>query len=123
MYCLKCGTQLPEDAKFCYKCGTPTGETGNKSEKEVFEYCEIEMKQDTYMLMSQRTWFYADAVSPLKGKYQAMKSQGVNHKDSDSPEVVAVLNEFIQALTKDGWELLPETGRWSHSLRFRRREK
>lgn len=25
MFCRKCGAQLEEDAKFCEKCGTPTG--------------------------------------------------------------------------------------------------
>ncbi len=24
MFCVKCGQQLPDDAKFCFKCGTPT---------------------------------------------------------------------------------------------------
>ena len=24
MFCRNCGAQLPDDSKFCYKCGTPT---------------------------------------------------------------------------------------------------
>ncbi len=28
MFCEKCGTQLPDDARFCSKCGTPTGGGG-----------------------------------------------------------------------------------------------
>jgi DNA-directed RNA polymerase subunit RPC12/RpoP len=27
MFCLKCGAQLPDDASFCMKCGTPVGKT------------------------------------------------------------------------------------------------
>ena len=27
--CKKCGTELPENAKFCGTCGTPTEETAN----------------------------------------------------------------------------------------------
>lgn len=28
MYCIKCGTQLPDDAKFCSSCGTPIPQGG-----------------------------------------------------------------------------------------------
>lgn len=28
IYCVKCGTGLPDDAKFCAKCGTPVGAPG-----------------------------------------------------------------------------------------------
>ncbi len=28
IYCVKCGTQLPDDAKFCAKCGTPIAAVG-----------------------------------------------------------------------------------------------
>ena len=29
MFCMNCGTKLPDDAKFCYKCGTKLGITQN----------------------------------------------------------------------------------------------
>lgn len=29
MFCMNCGTKLPDDAKFCYKCGTQLGITQN----------------------------------------------------------------------------------------------
>jgi hypothetical protein len=28
MFCIKCGTSLPDGAQFCSKCGTPTGQAG-----------------------------------------------------------------------------------------------
>jgi hypothetical protein len=31
IYCTKCGTSLPDDAKFCAKCGTPVGAAGGAS--------------------------------------------------------------------------------------------
>ena len=31
IYCTKCGTSLPDDAKFCAKCGAPIGATGAAS--------------------------------------------------------------------------------------------
>ena len=29
MFCMNCGTKLPDDAKFCYKCGIQLGITQN----------------------------------------------------------------------------------------------
>ena len=44
MFCVKCGQQLPDNAKFCFQCGTPVG--GNNvappSLPERWETCEIE---------------------------------------------------------------------------------
>ncbi len=35
MYCLKCGAQLPDDASFCMKCGTPVGKSsGSKLQSQ-----------------------------------------------------------------------------------------
>lgn len=30
MYCMKCGAQLPDDASFCYKCGSSTSPTATE---------------------------------------------------------------------------------------------
>lgn len=35
MFCKNCGWKLPEDAKFCVKCGTPTESTAASTEKIV----------------------------------------------------------------------------------------
>src|SRR5690348_976063 len=34
MYCLKCGSQLPDDAAFCSKCGARTDSTGQTSQAQ-----------------------------------------------------------------------------------------
>lgn len=44
MYCTKCGAELPDDANFCSKCGTPVTEAGERSKansmanKSVFRF-------------------------------------------------------------------------------------
>ena len=45
MFCVKCGTQLPEDAAFCYKCGTPIQVAASAPPvREVLETLEIEAR-------------------------------------------------------------------------------
>lgn len=34
MFCMNCGTKLPDDAKFCFKCGTQLGATANREEEK-----------------------------------------------------------------------------------------
>ncbi len=36
-YCMNCGTLLPEDAKFCYKCGTSQNNQNEDITKELTE--------------------------------------------------------------------------------------
>ncbi len=33
-YCMNCGQQLPDGARFCSTCGTPAGETSNNSQRQ-----------------------------------------------------------------------------------------
>lgn len=35
MFCRKCGKQIPDDSKFCYKCGTPVEMTLERSATEA----------------------------------------------------------------------------------------
>ena len=36
MFCMKCGTKLPDDAEFCFKCGTrvPKAAAGSTTESQ-----------------------------------------------------------------------------------------
>ena len=34
MYCMKCGAQLPDDAKFCFKCGATMGNGGGSQSQQ-----------------------------------------------------------------------------------------
>lgn len=34
MYCMKCGNQLPEDARFCEKCGTPVNKVDEGNQRQ-----------------------------------------------------------------------------------------
>ena len=42
MRCAKCGTELPEEAAFCWKCGQPQkpAESPAAAEPE-YEYCDL----------------------------------------------------------------------------------
>lgn len=42
-FCSKCGTQLNDGAKFCPKCGNPTGSTQKESSSTNFSNCSIEL--------------------------------------------------------------------------------
>ena len=47
MFCMNCGTQLPENAKFCFKCGTPQKYLGQveapkQIEEPRWDICQIE---------------------------------------------------------------------------------
>lgn len=128
MHCMKCGAQLPQDAKFCYKCGTPVGQAKTEGVKEIqWEYCEIQREKKTNWLGRDKNWFYIDVVSPHKGKYQSLKSRefrrdSINHHHSTDKEVQQIFDEFVtQLTTKEGWEPLPARGQWWYQLRFRRR--
>ncbi len=35
MYCIKCGAQLPDDAKFCYKCGAAQAASGQGGQQQA----------------------------------------------------------------------------------------
>ncbi|MDE7108176.1 MAG: zinc-ribbon domain-containing protein [Clostridiales bacterium] len=42
MFCKNCGTQLTDDSRFCYKCGTPTHIAEQKDKIELNDYDPFE---------------------------------------------------------------------------------
>ena len=56
MKCLNCGSELPEEAKFCFSCGAKTTHNdvdGNKDEPAVVEETEIEEVEETELVESR----------------------------------------------------------------------
>lgn len=124
MHCMKCGAQLPPDAKFCYKCGTPVGNIGDNPTKEQWEYCEIQQKRNYHWFFSNKSQvqLYAEAVSPKNGRYTAVESSRTKYIDSsiDIKKIEPLLDEITLKLVQSGWEPLSERGEAWYSLRFRR---
>ena len=41
MFCSTCGTELPDEANFCWKCGQPVKESVSRAVPAQYEFCEI----------------------------------------------------------------------------------
>ncbi len=128
MFCSNCGTQLPDEANFCWKCGKPQ-KTGVQVDEPKWETCEI-VYADIRLAgpLSRTIQFWAKAVGPL-GVYNAGESTKVKAGVSDSYEPcewnnkhVTAVNSLVAQLAKDNWQPLPR-GQYWYSYRFQRQVK
>lgn len=66
MFCRKCGTQLPDDSKFCYKCGSPV---------QIAEQKDQITKKDDYdpfeSLVSPANNYAPQAQTPPQAQQQS----------------------------------------------------
>lgn len=94
-----------------------------------WEYCEI-LRSCDEGFFHHTYCFYAEALSPKKGKYIAMKSDGFKkftfllhfpYTEPARSEAEQYCDQLIDWLVKDGWEPLPERGENWWNLRFRRK--
>ena len=120
MYCVNCGTELPDEANFCWKCGiAQPGASEVLAHK--WEYCEI-LAEDASFRFWARFRFSAKAVGP-QGTYMAARSpETFSSPDpySSDRKHVAACDALVQKLVRDGWEPISEKGpRW-YSYKFRR---
>lgn len=91
-YCVKCGTQIAENAKFCQKCGHPTGVNGDQTTRnqefvgklykcpncgEVLKSFEINCPSCGYELRGIKA---SSAVKEFALKLEAIE-QGVNMRN------------------------------------------
>ena len=124
MFCSQCGTQLPDDANFCLKCGQPTGQAPAGVGPEKWEHCQIERKCSAGFLGLRAwtmCWFWADAVGPA-GRFSAGESR--KYSDLTGEEgMQAIHNELVQQLIHGGWEPTTERGEDRFQRRFRRPAK
>ena len=141
MYCSNCGTQLPEDASFCLRCGEPQKE-GGKAIELRWETCEIDWRivEEAQSRTTSKIKWVANAIGP-NGKYLAGEtsvfegrvgnnfpftySYHTKHIDSKTNEknIIArrALDDFIAKLSKDGWDYVGKYDDFEWALRFRRR--
>lgn len=121
MYCVNCGTQLPDDANFCLKCGKPQKlRVQGQTKEPKWETCEI----DCYVV--KRTWAYsylafiAEAYGP-NGKYRAGEtSASIRNWPVGSRTETILLDGLVQKLLKDRWEYVGQFGDKWYQKRLRR---
>lgn len=125
MYCSNCGTQIPDDANFCFKCGKPQ-RTNIQSDEPKWETCEIFYQKSTEGLTGTRGNFYAESIGPDGVKKFARTEEfgcGYNcwEPERDNRKIVQIHQELITLLVKNGWESLGTRGENWWSARFRRK--
>ncbi len=106
MYCPYCGTQIPDDASFCSKCGKPQSVTRPTSEKQVARQIEWEY------------WTWKAGVPT--GMHIGSISKESRDRSGRVPEPYVRLQFWqqiqsrvlpvIQKLSDDGWEPITEIG-------------
>jgi zinc ribbon protein len=128
MYCIGCGTELPDDANFCLRCGKPQKKGVKIADESVteakYETCEIGW--DKAGLLSLEFW--AKAIGP-NGVYNAGEVKFTpgpfrqrEYPDNDESNACEALNTLIKQLTQDGWQPLTRGPYW-YNYRFQRRVK
>jgi hypothetical protein len=117
MFCTRCGIQLPEEANFCWKCGTSIGGTVAAPSSVAYEFCQIAREsaggnRDRWsarvgsQVIGASRVFQADL-----GTFDAMLVPLTWGGDSKIKHRLATerqqaLLELISALTAKGWEPL-----------------
>ncbi|MGH7488485.1 MAG: zinc ribbon domain-containing protein [bacterium] len=126
MFCTICGTELPEDANFCLKCGRPQREgiapptDGGKSRARK-EHCRI-----TYFekktLPGVRHQLYAEGTDAEGKDYVIAQSDFLIAPFNQGPRLQAIRN-LVQKLEAEGWELtsIPTNEKDYVGYRFQRR--
>jgi hypothetical protein len=95
IYCMSCGAELPEAARYCWRCGTPQ-----------------QAADATPSSVAQPRWEYTDIVVPLDF---AIKPNLVRQPFQDAaPLINARVYQVLSAAAQDGWQ--PESSADAASL-------
>ena len=133
MFCAHCGTQLPDEANFCMKCGKPLRADQHVDEPR-YETCQIVYEifgRDGFFRNAKiRFWVkaygpngeYSVAVSPevlLGGSEDSLPYGGKYFKIAQK-----AISDLTNELLKDGWEYIGPYGRSDYWQKlFRRRAR
>ena len=124
MFCMACGSELPDDANFCLKCGRPQrgGVTLEKAALTRYEICEIR----SIMLKRAGTFsgplcqFQAMTGGP-DGRQAVLKSETFRGlPEFEEKRAKPALDGLITELTRDGWEFDGSYDGWYWAIPFKR---
>jgi len=111
MYCSKCGTQLPDEANFCWKCGQPQKQAA--SEPVQYEVCIIKLSQGIL------TWRWEVWI----GRNRIAQSDAFPWFTGDIDGMTRQKNaELVSQLLSQGWEVLT-ANRFGNVVSMRRPTK
>lgn len=126
MDCSNCGQELPDGARFCWRCGAPTGEPTLRageftdmrpSQPSGYEVCEID-----YWRGYLKCDFYARSVPVESGQEVARSPLFLwlrNIPPQRDGKALAAHTALVQRLLDAGWEPHGTRGPW-YAQRFRR---
>ena len=120
MFCPNCGTQLPDEVNFCWKCGKTQRSATITSSETQYEHCRIELVEIGYRFLQGTFYqFDANAIGP-NGPYVAGQSKQFSDLMNENQQP-AILNTLIRQLVADGWEAVETKGSEWYQHGFRRR--
>lgn len=106
MFCSKCGTELPDEANFCCKCGHPVKESASRAAPVQYEYCEIRGGWDRHeRFWRMQAWVGDTAIAGTRslkrprGIYSVRKK---NHEFNHAQD--QAIRELVAELANQGWE-------------------
>ncbi len=128
MFCMNCGTELPDEANFCWKCGKPQKQTvpagGSEPVAEPqWETCQIVFAQTHQGFLGKKGMFKVEATGP-NGTYSVCQTPEFPvgaEPDRDNLQVQKVHNALVARLKNEGWEITGIRGtKWWESEFSRR---
>lgn len=132
MYCQNCGTQLPDDASFCLKCGRPQ-QAGVQAQTAtpLWETCEIQWRNTSKkgFFSNPTICFVAERIGPdgtqiigiTENVISTHPASSLDSKE-EKQQMYSYVDQLKANLLRDGWEPTGQ-GRGWWELSFRRRVK
>lgn len=130
-FCQHCGTEMPDEARFCSSCGRPLADPaagGGPQQRDSCEIVSVWLSEKWGILPSDYLQFRAMATGP-SGGYEAGESVRIKAGLADyygpnvkNKEHVKALTGLVDELGREGWEKAGRGEAW-YSLKFTRPSK
>ena len=103
MFCINCGTKLPDDAKFCYNCGNKVGGKLSPDESQVLKDEEKKLKEEKVNILNE----YPKQEKTVSAKKEKEKTEiGFDIKRFIPIIGVGVIAVIFMVLLFFGWNML-----------------